>query len=125
MLWEIITDEVVSAVHSCKVVCYLSQTCPLEAWELVYVTYLVVSTPTIHAELLRVKKHIDCTILIEPRPSTPNLPSTKGPIRIPAIRYAVTAGRLRSFARRERISPASKAIDRIRRKCMTKTFRII
>ena len=65
MQWVVVADEEVSTVHSGEVVGYLGHTCPLEAWELVTVTYLVVSTPTIHTELLRVKKHIDSTILIE------------------------------------------------------------
>ena len=63
----------------------------------------------------RIEKLSTSSREMKPRPGTPSLPSTKGPTIIPAIRYAVTAGRWTSFARRERRSPASRAIDRLKR----------
>ena len=47
--------ELHHAVHSTDVVTYLTHTCPVEAWNLVLVTYLVVRTPRIPTQLLRDK----------------------------------------------------------------------
>ena len=50
---------------------------------------------------------------VKPSPSTPKAPKQKGPIKTPATRYAVTAGRLTNFARRDNINPAKSAIDKL------------
>ena len=47
-------------------------------------------------------------------------PSKDGPIRIPATRYAVTAGNFITFARRESKSPARRAIDKLSKICCIK-----
>ena len=54
----------------------------------------------------------------KPIPSMPSAPRQYGPMRIPATRYAVTAGRLNIFVILERTSPASIAIESARRICM-------
>ena len=56
--------------------------------------------------------------LTNPSPGTPIAPRTYGPMRIPATRYAVTAGSFNSFATRESISPEKSAIDKLKSTCI-------
>ena len=48
----------------------------------------------------------------KPIPKKPSLPRQNGPIRMPATRYAVTAGRFQSFVSRDMSSPANRAMDK-------------
>ena len=52
-----------------------------------------------------------CQFAVFSAMSSPSLPKTNGPMRIPATRYAVTAGNFKIFAKRERSNPASRDID--------------
>lgn len=51
---------------------------------------------------------------VKPKPSIPSLPRQYGPMRMPATRYAVTAGSLRGFATRDMSRPAISAIAMLR-----------
>ena len=46
-----------------------------------------------------------------PKPSTPKAPTQYGPIRTPAIKYAVTSGNLNGLKSLVIRSPAKRAID--------------
>ena len=50
-----------------------------------------------------------------PIPGMSNAPSTNGPIKTPAIRYAVTAGSFTSLASLDKSRPASRAIDKLKK----------
>ena len=50
-----------------------------------------------------------CSKLWNPKPGIFNLPSTKGPSSNPATKYAVTAGRFKSFVSLESINPPTNA----------------
>jgi hypothetical protein len=65
------------------------------------------------------KDSFSITLCVKPKPSTPNIPKQNGPTSTPATRYAVTAGRFTSFARRESISPANNAIDKLNKTVIT------
>ena len=49
--------------------------------------------------------------LVKPNQFTPKAPKQNGPIKIPATKYAVTAGRPKSLATRDNIRPEKSAID--------------
>ena len=57
-------------------------------------------------------------ILVKPSPLTPKAPRQYGPTKIPATKYAVTAGNFKSFATRESIKPANIAIDKLSNACI-------
>ena len=52
--------------------------------------------------------------LVEELKPMPICPRRKGPISTPATRYAVTAGRPTSLASLDSISPASRAMDKVK-----------
>ena len=59
-----------------------------------------------------IPKPSSCSVVI-PIPGMPKAPRTKGPIRTPAIRYAVTAGSFTSLTSLDKRSPANNAIERL------------
>jgi len=57
---------------------------------------------------------------VKPSPGTFNAPRQYGPIKIPATRYAVTAGNCKSFAKRDKSKPESNAMDKDTKICIKK-----
>ena len=53
-----------------------------------------------------------CSLVI-PKPLIPNAPKQNGPIKTPATKYAVTAGKLIFFANLDNNNPASNAVDKL------------